>query len=238
MRQKKFEIRKELALDATPEQVWDAIATGPGLTAWFAPMEIDPDSETVVAWEPGKRLAIQTPQAEDGSTQAFEYLIEARDEGSTVLRFVHSGFLGDDWSDEFESSTGMGWDMYLNTLAQYLTHFAGRPAVYVEAESPSSGQPGTWARLLAAFQAGTGGRPVELGTDVHLDLPGLGAIDGEVDYLSSNFVGLRTADALIRVHGRAPIDTTVAVSHHAYGSDLDVRAATQAWESWLADLVA
>ena len=122
----RFEVRRDVALDATPEQVWQAIATGAGLATWFMPMEVDADSEMVVAWEPGQRLAIETPPAADGSTQAFEYLIETSGGGTTVLRFVHSGFLGDDWSDEFEAMTGMGWDMYLDTLAQYFRHFAGR----------------------------------------------------------------------------------------------------------------
>jgi hypothetical protein len=136
--------------------------------------------------------------------------------------------------------------MYLHTLAQYLSRFAGRPAVYVEAESPpSSARPDAWPRLVEALGthsgAGTGagaGRPIELGTAVHLDLVGVGTIDGVVDYLTSNFVGLRTADALIRFHGRAPIGMTVAVSHHAYGGDLDVTKATQAWKAWLADAFA
>lgn len=242
MGSKQFEIRKEVALDATPEQVWEAIATGPGLTAWFAPMDVDPDSDMVVAWEPGTHLAIRTPQAEDGSTQAFEYLIEARDQASTVLRFVHSGYFGDDWSEEYEDVTSQGWDMYLHTLAQYLSRFAGRTAVYAEAEGPpSSARPDNWPRLgaaLAAHSDAGAGRPVELGTAVHLDLAGIGAIDGVVDYLTPNFAGLRTADALIRFHGRAPIGLTVAVSHHAYGRDLDVAKATQAWEAWLADVFA
>jgi uncharacterized protein YndB with AHSA1/START domain len=30
-----FEVHKEIALDATPEQVWDAIATGPGIDSWY-----------------------------------------------------------------------------------------------------------------------------------------------------------------------------------------------------------
>ena len=30
-----FELRKEITLDATPEQVWEAIATGPGIDGWF-----------------------------------------------------------------------------------------------------------------------------------------------------------------------------------------------------------
>ena len=30
-----FEVRDEITVAATPEQVWDAIATGPGVDAWF-----------------------------------------------------------------------------------------------------------------------------------------------------------------------------------------------------------
>jgi hypothetical protein len=38
-----FEIRDELTLAATPEQVWDAIATGPGIDSWFmGHTEIEP----------------------------------------------------------------------------------------------------------------------------------------------------------------------------------------------------
>ncbi|MDQ3947379.1 MAG: SRPBCC domain-containing protein [Actinomycetota bacterium] len=229
---RKFEVRKEVALDATPEQVWEAIATGPGLAAWFMPMEIDPDSNMVVAWEPGKRLTIETPPAGDGSTQAFEYLIEARGEGTSILRFVHSGFGGDDWDDEYESMMGMGWDMYLHTLAQYLVHFAGRRAVYVEAEGPpASARQDSWPLLAGALGVA---EPVEPGAAVRFELPGAGPIDGVVDYVTERFVGLRTADALIRFHGRAPIGMTVAVSHHAYREEFDAAAATRAWETWLA----
>ena len=85
-----------------------------------------------------RRLAIRIPPAPDGSVHAFEYLIEARDGGKAILRFVHSGVMGDDWNDEYQSITSGGWDMYLYTLAQYHRHFAGLPAVYIEAEGPAS----------------------------------------------------------------------------------------------------
>jgi uncharacterized protein YndB with AHSA1/START domain len=217
---KPFEIRKEVELEATPEQVWDAIATGPGLSAWLMPMPMDADSDMVEAWEPGRRLAIRTPEADDGATQAFEYLIEARGQGSTVLRFVHSGFGGDDWSDEYEAMTSGGWDMYLHTLSQYLAHYAGRPAVYVEAEGPpASAKADAWSRLAPAL-----GLP----GPVHVEVIG----DAEVDYTAPTFIGLRTPDALVRFHGRSSIGLPVAVSHHAYTS-IDAPATTKAWEAWL-----
>ncbi|WP_143737006.1 SRPBCC domain-containing protein [Microbispora sp. GKU 823] len=38
-----FELHKEIELDATPEQVWEAIATGPGVDSWFmGRTEIEP----------------------------------------------------------------------------------------------------------------------------------------------------------------------------------------------------
>jgi uncharacterized protein YndB with AHSA1/START domain len=233
---RRFEVRREVELEATPEQVWDAISTGPGLTAWFMPMEIDPDDASVVAWEPGRRLAIATPAGEDGSTQAFEFLVEGRDGGTTVLRFVHGGLTGDDWGDEYEPMTAAGWDMYLHTLAQYLRHFPGRPAVYAEAEGPpASASEEAWPVLLAALG---GGRPLALEAEVHLELPGAAPLDGVVDHLSANFVGVRTADALVRFHGRWPLGMTVAVGHHAYAAGFDAGPATEAWTSWLAAVLA
>jgi hypothetical protein len=55
-----------------------------------------------------------------------------------------------------------------------------------------------------------------------------------VDYLDAHFVGLRTADDLIRFHGRWPLGMTAAVSHHAYAGVPDPVALAGAWERWLA----
>jgi uncharacterized protein YndB with AHSA1/START domain len=229
---KPFEIRKEIPLDATPEQVWAAIASGPGLAAWFMPMEVDPDSSVVEGWEPGRRLAIRTPSAPDGSFQAFEYRIEAVGQNSAVLRFVHNGFTSDDWGDEYDIMTSFGWDMYFHTLGQYLTHFAGRPAVYLEAEAPpASAKPEAWAQLVAALGLT---EPVEMGAAVRFDLPGVGPVEGVVDYVTPAFIGLRASLALIRFHGRARIGMPVAVSQHTYVSTFDVASAKQGWEAWLA----
>lgn len=230
-----FEIAKEITLDATPEQVWETIATEAGLAAWFHPSPIDPASDLVEAWEPGRRLAIRTPKAPDGSLHAFEYLIEARAAGSTVLRFVHSGVMGGDWNDEYQPITSGGWDMYLWTLAQYHRHFAGRPAVYIEAEGPAaSAAPEAWEVLIKAL---TGG-PAQLGAAVHVELAQAGPIDAVIDYASPNFLGLRTADALIRVHGRSALGMTVAVSQHDYSGGLNVERTRSAWPSWLAEALA
>ena len=34
-------VQAEVEVPGTPEQVWQAIATGPGISSWFVPSEVD-----------------------------------------------------------------------------------------------------------------------------------------------------------------------------------------------------
>ena len=153
-----FEQRSQAEVPATPDEVWAAIASGPGIDSWFmGRSEVQPGANgtvrtvfgeyapelDVTAWDPARRFAYRSGEAPDGRFIAYEFLIEGRAGGSTVLRTVTSGFLpGDDWADEFEAMT-LGGEMYFRTLVEYLTYFAGRFAVPVTAFGP----PGTtWSR--------------------------------------------------------------------------------------------
>ncbi len=229
-----FEIRREIELAATPEQVWEAITTRHGFAGWFADVEPIPDVASREAWEPPRCLLVRLPRASNGATQAFEYVIESRGEGQALLRFVHSGFLGNDWEGgfDFASVTGEGWDMYLHTLAEYLEYFRGRPATYVEAEDPAaSASTKAWPALLAALGLSIGVMP---GDRVRLAPKGLPPIAGVVDYVSEHFLGLRADDALYRFHGRAPLGLPIAVGHHFFDGGVDAAAIAEAWRIWLA----
>src|SRR5688572_18869354 len=83
-----FEIKREITVEATPEQVWEAITVGPKIDSWFmGRSEIEPREgglaktdfgdfameSTVTAWEPLKRLAYRGAEGPDGSLHAFEY---------------------------------------------------------------------------------------------------------------------------------------------------------------------
>src|SRR5690606_37946363 len=118
---KKFEIRKVVVLEATPEEVWHAIATPEGQAAW-SPDPYQPMEGMEVESAENERLAVRTPAAQNRAFHAFEYLVTANDDSTTTLTFVHSGYLGDEWDAEFDfgEMTGYGWDMYLHTLTQYL----------------------------------------------------------------------------------------------------------------------
>ncbi len=235
-----FDVHKEIAIGATPEQVWDAIASGPGLTSWFMPHEVEPGEggvmrlrlgelvveSRITTWDPPRRLAFAGGTDEAPST--FEFLVEARDGGSAVLRFVHHGVLGDDWEAEYDGF-GAGWDMYLYTLAQYVERFSGRPVAFVTAEGPAaSADPAAWPALLAAL--GIDGEP-SVGQRVRLAGPE--PVEGVVDYVTPRFLGVRSTDSLYRFHGRASIGMVVAVGHHRYVEGVDVDKEGAAWQEWL-----
>lgn len=124
----------------TPEEVWEAIATGPGITSWFVPHELAGGKGTrvrmdfgggfvegasVTSWEPPHRVVFQ---GEGERALAFEWLVEARDGASCVVRLVSTGFgPGQDWDAEYHGMSE-GWPLFLENLRLHLTHFRGQRA--------------------------------------------------------------------------------------------------------------
>ncbi|TDD65348.1 SRPBCC domain-containing protein [Jiangella aurantiaca] len=238
-----FRSTHQADLDATPEEIWQAIATGPGIDSWFmgrADVEPGPDGSVridfggyapahdVTAWEPGKRLAYSTEPAPDGRFVAYEFLLEGRDRGSTTLRVVASGFLpGDDWADEFEAMS-RGHEMFFQTLFEYLTHFAGRTATPVTAFGPPVAN---WERAWARLHAELGlSAPVAPGDGVRLRLADGSAEDGVVYYVNADTLGIRTNGALIRfLQG---FQGPMIAAHHVFADDAH-RHTDDAWQAWL-----
>ncbi len=243
-----FDVNEEIQLDATPEQVWAAIATGPGVDSWFmGRSEIRPgeggrtalsllghtQEATITAWEPGKRFAYRGDPAPDGTFMAFEYLIEARDGGGTVLRMVHSGLLDDDWEEQYDALS-VGDGMYLRKLAAYLAHFPDRVAVRnLFVPGPPVADPG---RVWAAFKDALGlTGTVAPGDPVRLAVDRPEPVDGVVEFAREpGFLGVRTADSLYMfVHGYRD---AVVVERHDFTGESDGKPAEHAWRSWLAGL--
>jgi uncharacterized protein YndB with AHSA1/START domain len=241
-----FEIENEMEVEATPEEVWEAIATGPGIDSWFMGRnEIEPREggtvrtalpgvefeSTVTAWDPPKRFAHRSAEGEDGSVHAFEFLIEGREQGTTVVRWVHSGFLGDNWEAEYDALKE-GDPAYFHKLAQYLTYFRGRTATPVNVYGPNEpDRDRAWETVRSGL--GLPG-PVSVGDRVRLTPAGLPEMDGEVDYLSPSFLGIRTDDGMYRfIHG---FEGTVVLGHHIFADDVDQTEAEKAWGSWLTGL--
>jgi uncharacterized protein YndB with AHSA1/START domain/predicted enzyme related to lactoylglutathione lyase len=126
----------------TPEEVWAAIATGAGASAWLHHTEVEAreggryafdmgigggldDSGTVTAWEPPRRFAtggVRWEPGQDGppAELATEWTVEARDGGTCVVRMVMSGFgSGAAWDNEIDGMSS-GMRAALDSLRAYL----------------------------------------------------------------------------------------------------------------------
>ncbi|NYI03373.1 SRPBCC family protein [Allostreptomyces psammosilenae] len=227
---REFEIRREVVLPASPEAVFEAVTTG--TAAWLFPEEGDattgPTAPGVLAWEPGRRYAVRE-EGEDGWFNALEFLIEGREGGTAVLRYVHSGVFTDDWDTQYDA-TGKHTDFYLHTLGQYLRHFPGRPATYLDLASPeAAADPGAFEVLLRELGLK---EDAAAGQRLRLEIPGLPAKEAEVDYRTPYFLGLRTDDGLYRFFGRNAFGWRVGVSMHLFADDVDAEATRRAWQSW------
>lgn len=238
-----FEEGAEFEVDATPEQVWESITTGPGINSWFmGQTEVEPGEDGTVwtsfggyapvsgitTWEPLKRFAYRVREAEDGRFMAYEFVIEGRDGGGAVIRVVTSGFIpGEDWEEEYDAMT-RGGVMFHRTLVEYLTHFAGRAATPITVFAPPvTDWEQAWARLRAALELS---ETVHQGDRARFTLNGIGTIEGVVYFVNPDTLGLRANDALYRFLGGFHGGFVVA---HSLFTPADQSQTLQAWRSWL-----
>ncbi len=153
----KFEIRREVVVPGTPEQIWAAISAETAGWMFPSPLEIPadgsrPDSPIIATWEPPRELAIHM-QGPDGWFNNLEYVVEARDESTAVVRYVHAGVFADDWDNQYDGAS-KHTDFYLHSLGQYVRYFAGKPVTYVSAEGPeSSSAPQAMGTLRSASES-------------------------------------------------------------------------------------
>lgn len=159
----------EVEVPGTPEQVWQAIATGPGISSWFVPTTVEPKvgGETtsdfgggmlatakITAFEPPLRFVAEAPGWGEGMPPvATEWTVEAKGGGACLVRVVHSMFAStDDWDGQLEG-TEHGWPLYFRVLRHYLAEFVGQPSAQVMAIAMASSPiADAWARLSAALQ--------------------------------------------------------------------------------------
>lgn len=234
----------------TPEEVWETIATGPGIGSWFIPMEVDgrvggevtmdfgdygEETATLTAWEPPHRVVFQS-----GGERplAYEWLVEARDGGTCVVRLVNSGFgTGEEWDGDYDGMTG-GWKIFLQNLLLHLTHFRGRRARTV---IPTAMVPGpnaaAWSALCSALGISEG---LAKGDRLATAGDGVPALSGTVEGTAttpkvSQYLLLLDAPAEATAFVAAEGDgDRVACSIYLYLYGPAGEAVEDEWTSWLA----
>jgi len=175
--------RMEFAVEVpgTAEQVWDAVATAKGMSAWFMPTQMEnragsplhfdmgPEmgSDGVVTeWDPPHRIVYQEDWAalmgvgaDELSALTSEFVVEARSGGTCVVRVTSSGFgTGAEWEAGFWESMGDNWKPYFEHLRLYLSEFAGQASSNLEAHAIIANSADTlWATVREAAGLGAEG---------------------------------------------------------------------------------
>jgi uncharacterized protein YndB with AHSA1/START domain len=130
-------IENRIEVPGTPEEVWEAIATGHGTETWFVPAEIEPrvggrvaldmgrgmkDAGTVTGYDPPHRFAYE--ESWENGLLATEFLVESLAGGTCLVRLVST--MHGDLSDTALDSLFEGWEIFLSILRLHMTHFAGQ----------------------------------------------------------------------------------------------------------------
>jgi uncharacterized protein YndB with AHSA1/START domain len=248
-------VQVEIEVPGTPEDVWQAIATGPGISAWFVPAEFEEengkpvavtldfgpamDSRSVVTvWDPPRKFFREGAGWVPGSPPiATEFTVEARAGGVCVVRVVQSLFSStDDWDGQLTGAEE-GWPGIARVLRLYLTHFRGQRSAIMRFMAPVPGTAAeAWATLTAAL--GLNGAADGQRWAAPAGTPALG---GVVEHVSESPYG-----ALLRLDnpgpGTAALGTIefgdavmATVTFYMYGDQAagNVARETPRWQAWM-----
>jgi len=247
-------VQVEVVVPGTPEEVWQAIATGPGISSWFVPAAFEesdgrPVAETlnfgpgmvirstVTAWDPPRTFTAQGKGWGGSPPIATEWSVEAHAGGVCLVRVVNSLFAStDDWDDQLEA-TESGWPGFFRTLQIYLTHFRGQRSALVQFVAPVAGtEAEAWETLTAAL--GLKGLSVGQRWTAPAGAPAVGGL--------AEYVTLSPYDALLRLDQPGPgvaalgafdcgSSSMVALNFYHYGDQAAETAAreTPLWQAWI-----
>jgi uncharacterized protein YndB with AHSA1/START domain len=248
-------VEMESVVPGTPEQVWHAIATGAGNTAWFTKTTVDEriggelrfdfgamgsSIGEVTAWEPPRRFGyVERNWSEGAPPVATEITITSRSGDQCVVRMVHSLFsASDDWDDQMEGFES-GWPHFFDVLRVYLKHFAGQPAASFVTTAIVGGENLTlWKRLIDAL-ALDGVNAGERRT-VPAAPEALSGVIERVRQQATERIILMRLDAPspgVAVFATWDIgpNVHVSVTRYIYGEDAPAgaNASQQKWQAWL-----
>lgn len=240
-------VEANVEVPGTPEQVWNAIATGPGISSWMVPTTIEgrvggtalssfgPGMDsvaTITSWNPPHSFAAETQEAP--GTVGTEWIVESVSGDTCRVRVVHRWFSStDDWDNQFIGHT-YGWQAFFRILSLYLKHHAGQPSAAFQAMGfRSTSLTEAWSSLLSAFQI-AGSRVT--------GLPGAPTIAGTIERQSEP----PFPELLVTLESPAPGiahlfamemggQVLVSVRYYLYGPEASrAAAASEAeWQAWL-----
>jgi uncharacterized protein YndB with AHSA1/START domain len=248
-------VQVEVEVPGTPEEVWRAIASGPGISSWMVPAEFEErdgrpvavkldfgpgmvSNSPVTAWDPPRMWGAKSDGWMPGSPPiADEWTVEARGGGICVVRIVHSLFAStEEWDNQLEGPES-GWPAFFRTLRIYLTHFRGQQSSRIRLMAPAAG---TEAEVWETLTGALGLKGATVGQ--HRTAPaGVPAFSGTVEHITE-----RPYDAVLRLDKPGPGVAALgvfsyggavmaALGFYLYGDRAagTVARETPFWQAWI-----
>ena len=249
-------IELEVEVPGRPEEVWRAVATGPGISSWYVPHTIEeraggvgvasfgpaPEMQItgrVVVWEPPQRVVFDGGEGVDGL--AFEWTVEPRGD-KCVVRLVNGGFgTGAEHDAQYDGMVE-GWRLFMFNLCLHLEHFAGQTAT---ASLPMAIWAGPRSEAWGTLAGGLGipSAPA-VGDRIEVTAPDAPALAGTVADVDPRWVALvldrpAPGTAFLAVEGDGE-HVTVSIWSYLYGPDGAAAAERDEprWRQWLAERAA
>ena len=247
-------VEMEFLVPGTPEQVWQAMATGPGNAAWFTRAEIEEkiggqlifhfmpgvtSGGTITGWEPPHRFSyVELGWAENAPPIATEISIVARSGNQCLVRMVHSLFSATtDWDDQMEGFES-GWPGFIEVLRLYLARHAGAQAASFQLAAEAKDDAlVVWRKLLDGLGHETAdvgeNWTVEAGETLFGEVVGVRQ-DGQQRYVLLRIDGDVPGVGLFGIYGAGgPI--RLSVCRFFYGPEAEKTAAATEpqWQAWL-----
>lgn len=255
-------IELEVDVEGTPDEVWRAIATGPGISSWYVPHTIEekagglatasfgPGMDVdgrVAAWEPPSRVVFDGGDVDAGLS--FEWLVVLADNrpdsrpdsqpnnSRCVVRLVNSGFPSGPEGDDYVNAMTAGWRLFLSNLQLHLRHFSGQSAT---AMLPMATWPQTrdaaWTSLIDGLGIPSS---TAVGDRLEFGVGGSARLVGSVANLTDHNLVLVVEEpapgtAFIAAEGSGD-ETMVSIWAYLYGEEgaKAVEADDGVWRNWL-----
>ncbi|MDE0654802.1 MAG: SRPBCC domain-containing protein [bacterium] len=242
----------EIEVPGRPDEVWWAVATGPGISSWYVPHTVEeraggvgtasfgPEPEMqvsgrVAVWEPPRRILFDGGEGVDGLS--FEWTIEPRGDAACMVRLVNSGFGSGPEHDALREGMIEGWRLFMLNLRLHREHFAGRVATAVIPMALWAGpREAAWRALLGGL-----GLPPDPAVGDRIEVAAADApeLAGTVVDVDPRWIALvldhpAPGTAFLAVEGDGEA-VTVSIWSYLYGSEGASAAARDdpCWRQWL-----
>ena len=249
-------VRVEVEVQGTVYEVWDAIATGPGISSWFVPTTIDCAADgnptglvcdfgpgmistvELTRWDPPLGFSANSQDfVPNGPDVVTDWTVEPVGDVACLVRVEHNMIADTDEYDVVLEATESGWPAFFRILQLYLSDFPGQRCGLLEvlgmAPDPESAWP-VLSNALGLSGAAAGDRVASP--------EGAPALVGFVDsVISDNEVILnleRPAPGVGHMFSMPMDDATLlSLRLYLYGEDSDRTAESdlQSWRSWMAE---